>query len=119
LAADGGDRSRVAHGVHNGQLSALPDGRGTTFAPNRAFAAGEQVSVRGALSSPGAGTASGAPHATEFEWQHDARMQPNGTVTLFDDAVSPREESQSRAIQLQLNAKTMKASLDHSYTHTP
>jgi Arylsulfotransferase (ASST) len=56
---------------------------------------------------------------TRFEWQHDARMQPNGSLTLFDDAASPKEESQSRAIQLTLNTDTMSASLDHSYTHTP
>ena len=56
---------------------------------------------------------------TQFEWQHDARMQPDGTVTLFDDAATPKEESQSRAIQLTLNTHTMSVSLDHSYTHTP
>jgi hypothetical protein len=56
---------------------------------------------------------------TQFEWQHDARIQPDGTLTLFDDASSPQEESQSRAIQLTLNSKSMAASLDHSYTHTP
>ncbi len=50
---------------------------------------------------------------------HDARVQPNGTLTLFDDAATPKEESQSRAIQLTLNTKTKRASLDHSYTHTP
>jgi hypothetical protein len=54
-----------------------------------------------------------------FEWQHDARMQPDGTLSLFDNADSPKEESQSRAIQLTLNTKTMSASLVHSYTHTP
>jgi Arylsulfotransferase (ASST) len=56
---------------------------------------------------------------TQFEWQHDARLQPNGAVTLFDDADSPKEASQSRAIELTLNTKTMSASLEHSYTHTP
>jgi Arylsulfotransferase (ASST) len=56
---------------------------------------------------------------TRFEWQHDARMQPNGTVTLFDDAATPKEERQSRAIQLMLDTNTMSVSLDRSYTHTP
>jgi len=56
---------------------------------------------------------------TRFEWQHDARMQPDGTVTLFDDAATPKEERQSRAIQLTLDTNTMSVSLDRSYTHTP
>ena len=54
-----------------------------------------------------------------FEWQHDVRMQPDGTLTLFDDADSPKQESQSRAIRLTLNTTTLTASLDHAYTHTP
>lgn len=54
-----------------------------------------------------------------FEWQHDARMHPDGTVTLFDDAASPQEQSQSRAIQLTLDMSARRASLARSYTHTP
>jgi hypothetical protein len=46
-------------------------------------------------------------------------MQPDGALTLFDDAATPKEESQSRAIELTLNTNNMSASLDHSYTHTP
>jgi Arylsulfotransferase (ASST) len=56
---------------------------------------------------------------TQFEWQHDARLQPDGTLTLFDDAASPAEESQSRAITLRLDTTAMRASLDRSYTNTP
>jgi Arylsulfotransferase (ASST) len=52
---------------------------------------------------------------TQFEWQHDARLQPNGTLTLFDDAASPAEESESRAITLRLDTTTMRASLERSY----
>ncbi|HEX4110008.1 MAG TPA: arylsulfotransferase family protein [Solirubrobacteraceae bacterium] len=54
-----------------------------------------------------------------FEWQHDARLAPNNTLTLFDDADTPKEESQSRAVELQLNMKTMKATLVQSYVHDP
>lgn len=54
-----------------------------------------------------------------FEWQHDARLEPNGTLTLFDDGASPKEESQSRALVLRLNTQTMRASLVHAYTHSP
>lgn len=54
-----------------------------------------------------------------FEWQHDARLQPNGTLSLFDDADNPKEESQSRALVLKLDMGLMQASLIHSYTHSP
>ncbi len=56
---------------------------------------------------------------TKFEWQHDARMEPNGNLTRFDDADSPKEERQSRAIEVSLDTKNMSASLERSYTHTP
>lgn len=56
---------------------------------------------------------------TNFEWQHDARLASDGTLTLFDDAATPKEEAQSRALQLTLNTATMTASLRHSYTHDP
>jgi Arylsulfotransferase (ASST) len=56
---------------------------------------------------------------TQFEWQHDARLQANGTLTLFDDAANPAEENQSRAITLRLDTSTMRASLARSYTGTP
>ncbi len=56
---------------------------------------------------------------TGFEWQHDARLQPDGTLTVFDDAAAPNEESQSRALRLGLDTKTMSATLLSSYTRTP
>ena len=56
---------------------------------------------------------------TQFEWQHDARLQPDGMYTLFDNASSPKEESQSRALRLKLDTQTMSATLVTSYTHTP
>ena len=56
---------------------------------------------------------------TQFEWQHDARLQPDGTYTLFDNASSPKEESQSRALRLKLDMQTMSATLVTSYTRTP
>ncbi len=56
---------------------------------------------------------------TNFEWQHDARIQPNGTMSLFDDADNPKEESQSRVLVLKLDTGLMQASLVHSYTHSP
>ncbi len=56
---------------------------------------------------------------TQFEWQHDAQLWPDDTLTLFNDAADPKEESQSRAMKLQLDTTNMTASLSRSYTHTP
>ena len=56
-----------------------------------------------------------------FEWQHDARMQPDGTITLFDNGTGagPQHESQSRGLRLRLNFKTHRATLVKAYTNDP
>jgi hypothetical protein len=87
-------------GSHAGRLRALPDGGGTAFVPRRPFVNGERVSVRALLSSPAAGTASGAPNSTAISWsfsvaaplplpgprstfvRHDIR-DPNGLTHSF------------------------------------
>jgi hypothetical protein len=56
---------------------------------------------------PGAATA----------WQHDAREQPNGAITFFDNGAFPAVHPQSRAIELALNPATMTATLVRSYEH--
>jgi len=55
-------------GLHRGRLHALPDGRGTAFAPASPFLSGERVSVRALLSSAAAGAASGVPGATRISF---------------------------------------------------
>jgi hypothetical protein len=50
-------------------------------------------------------------------WQHDARWQPDGDVTLFDNGETPKVHSQSRAIEVQLDMAGMTATLVHSYEH--
>ena len=57
---------------------------------------------------------------TSFAYQHDAVMQPNGTLTLFDDGGGPpRVEKYSRGLRLSLNTKKMTASVVRSYSHPP
>jgi hypothetical protein len=57
---------------------------------------------------------------TRFAWQHDARLQPDGTITLFDDGAGVYvSELQSRALRLRLNYKKHRASLVRSFTHNP
>jgi Arylsulfotransferase (ASST) len=56
---------------------------------------------------PGAGPA----------WQHDARQQPDGAITFFDNGAFPAVHPQSRAIELALNPATRTATLVRSYEH--
>jgi hypothetical protein len=56
---------------------------------------------------PGAATA----------WQHDARQQPDGAITFFDNGAFPAVHPQSRAIELALDPATMTATLARSYEH--
>ncbi len=58
---------------------------------------------------------------TQFEWQHDAHMQPDGTITIFDNGsgLGPQHQSQSRALRIRLNFKTMRATLVKQFAHGP
>ncbi len=56
---------------------------------------------------PGAATA----------WQHDAREQPDGTITFFDNGASPRVHPASRAIEVALDPAARTATLVRSYSH--
>jgi hypothetical protein len=57
---------------------------------------------------------------TRTVFQHDAIVQPNGNLTIFDDGAGPpRKESQSRAVTISLNTKTMTATLVRQYVHRP
>jgi hypothetical protein len=50
--------------------------------------------------------------AAQFAWQHDARRQPNGTITVFDNG-----NSLSRAIVLSVDERTRDVDLVRAYTH--
>jgi hypothetical protein len=55
-----------------------------------------------------------------FAWQHDARMQPDGTITLFDNgAGNYASESQSRALRIRLRFKPRRATLVRAFAHKP
>jgi hypothetical protein len=54
-----------------------------------------------------------------FGWQHDARRQPDGTLTLFDNAAFPKLRKQSRGIVLRLDERHRRVTLLHSFVHTP
>jgi hypothetical protein len=52
-----------------------------------------------------------------FDFQHDARMQPDGTLTIFDNSSSPPRRTASRAITVALDTTAHKAMLVKSLTH--
>jgi Arylsulfotransferase (ASST) len=54
-----------------------------------------------------------------FGWQHDVRRQPNGTITIFDNAAAPKLRKQSRGIVLRLDERHKTASLLHTFVHRP
>jgi hypothetical protein len=56
----------------------------------------------------------------EFFWQHDARRQPDGTITLFDDGAAPAEEPSSRGIRLEVDPRSSvarKITLRQEFVH--
>jgi len=52
-----------------------------------------------------------------FAWQHDARRQPDGTLTIFDNGATPAVEKLSRGLILDVDEPAMTASLVRQYTH--
>ncbi len=50
-------------------------------------------------------------------WQHDAREQPDGAITFFDNGAFPQSHPQSRAIELILDTANMTATLARNYEH--
>jgi hypothetical protein len=50
-------------------------------------------------------------------WQHDAREEPGGTISFFDNGGTPKVHPQSRVTVLALNAQTKTASLVASFVH--
>jgi hypothetical protein len=60
---------------------------------------------------------------TRFAFQHDARRQRDGTITIFDNGTTiflytvPKAVEESRAIVLELDEEQMSATLLREYTH--
>ncbi len=58
-------------------------------------------------------------HGTRFAWQHDARVQADGTITLFDDEAAPPMAKTSRAIGIGLDTHAHRAWLRREYRPSP
>jgi hypothetical protein len=52
-----------------------------------------------------------------FAWQHDARRQPDGTITLFDNGAAPPVHKFSRVLVIRIDEKIKRATLVRSYHH--
>lgn len=54
---------------------------------------------------------------SDFAWQHDARPQLDGTLTIFDNGATPAVEPLSRGLILDIDEHAMTAMLLRQYTH--
>jgi len=54
---------------------------------------------------------------TRTAWQHDARLLPDGDITMFDDGSNPPEEPQSRGVRIAVDTNTHQAHLVFALTH--
>jgi len=68
----------------------------------------------------------GGKHSTFSEgpgartaFQHDPRLLPNGTISVFDNGASPTIHPQSRGIVLNVNAQSRSATLVSQLIHVP
>jgi hypothetical protein len=62
------------------------------------------------------------PAGAQFEWQHNATWQPDGTITLLDNADGPTgsgTERESRALRLRLDLAARRATLVQSLADRP
>ncbi|OLT37353.1 hypothetical protein BJF79_29610 [Actinomadura sp. CNU-125] len=51
-----------------------------------------------------------------FKWQHDARRRPDGTITLFDNAITEAETGASRGLRLKVDERAKRADLVWEYS---
>jgi hypothetical protein len=54
---------------------------------------------------------------SDFAWQHHARRQLDGTLTVFDNGATPAVEKLSRGLILDVDERAMTAALLRQYTH--
>lgn len=54
---------------------------------------------------------------TTFAWQHDARRQADGTITVFDNGAAPPVEKFTRVLVLRVDETARRATLVRSFVH--
>ena len=53
----------------------------------------------------------------KFAWQHDARRQPDGTITIFDNGAAPPVQKFSQVLVLRVDEGHKRVTLVRSYRH--
>jgi hypothetical protein len=59
----------------------------------------------------------GPPAAVKFRYQHNARLHPDGTLTLFDNGGIPRAEPYSRPLVLKVDQAAKRVSIAKTFVH--
>jgi hypothetical protein len=59
----------------------------------------------------------GPAPAVKFRFQHNARLHPDGTLTLFDNGAIPKLEPYTRPLVLKLDAATRRATIAKTFVH--
>ncbi len=54
---------------------------------------------------------------TSTAWQHDARVLPNGMISVFDNGATPKIHTESRGVVLSVNPQTDTTTLVRQFTH--
>ena len=52
-----------------------------------------------------------------FAWQHDARWQGEGAISLFDNGAEPKVEDHSSGLVLDVDQQAMRVTLARAFTH--
>jgi Arylsulfotransferase (ASST) len=94
--------------------SLLIDSRNTWAAYDVAPSGGQVLWTLGGKRSSFAMGAGASP-----AWQHDAREDPDGTISFFDNGAAPTVHPQSRVIVLALGFAHMTATLVSGFNHSP
>jgi hypothetical protein len=59
----------------------------------------------------------GMAAGTRFAWQHDARRQADGTITIFDNQSMPKIGEATRLLTLDVNERERRATVVRALTH--
>ncbi len=52
-----------------------------------------------------------------FAWQHDARLMPDGTISVFDNQATPRVEDRSSVVVIDVDERARTATVVRELTH--
>ena len=108
--ADAAEGSRGAHAdpydyFHINSIDREPDGNASRLGPQHPYRLRDRPAApaRSIWRLGGKKSDFAMGPGTRFAWQHDARRQPDGTITLFDNEAEPRSRRRSRVLVLRVD----------------